>query len=841
MKAKTRNGRRAAALALALALAAGTLGGCGKDGDGQGNEQGGGSGNANAALAREHVYAFSEVELPEMGEDRVIQGYRAIGDRVYMVMSVYNWDEIGRDMTNYLVSLNVDGGDIRSVELADSGDGEKDAPDKEDGEEPAQDEEKDPPQGGVAVPLQEAESGDAAPEVSTMLPPIDNTTYEDTNVSNLVFGEDCVYGLKEHRLDDHADPENPVYLREVFLMRWSLEGELLMETPIEGMETDEESYYVICMVPAKDGSVTLFLNGNSCCTQRIAPDGTVEERQEIDSETGDIISYSQYYNSMEPGRLTLMYYDQENWQKLYMVEYNIDTKTLGEPALMPSSIAWGGYGAMTGGLSYDLIYSAQNGIYACNGGDTEATCLMDYTNSDLFVYNMSALVQLDEDRFFCVFYENYEDGYVAGILTRVPPEQVAEKKVLLLGGLFLTNDIRKRTVEFNRNSAEYRIVIKNYDEYNSYEDNTAGQTAMDNDIISGRMPDIFYSTNGDLDKYAEKGWLADIGKRIEQDEELSQTEFVQNVFDTYSVDGKLYMVIPEFFVCTMLAKTSLVGERTSWRIEDMRQVLDTMPEGTQIFEDITRAYFMDMMMRYCGNDFIDLETGECSFDSPEFAAVMELAKTLPEAIDYDDEYWQTYDYWSVFRKDQALLCEQYIRDLRGMNATLNGRFAEPVSYIGFPTEKGPGGVLVINDVYCISAKSPYQDAAWEFVRYYLTEEYQERSDSYNLPTRMDAFEKKSREALEKPYYLDEDGNKVEYDDTIYMGGEEVVIDSLNQEQLDQLVDYIFSVNKRVYNYNEDILNIINEEIEAFYTDQKSAQEVAGLIQNRVQLFVDENS
>ena len=44
--------------------------------------------------------------------------------------------------------------------------------------------------------------------------------------------------------------------------------------------------------------------------------------------------------------------------------------------------------------------------------------------------------------------------------------------------------------------------------------------------------------------------LADVGKLIEKDEELSQVEFVQNVLDAYSVDGKLYYVIPNFRVST---------------------------------------------------------------------------------------------------------------------------------------------------------------------------------------------------------------------------------------------------------------------------------------------------
>lgn len=54
-----------------------------------------------------------------------------------------------------------------------------------------------------------------------------------------------------------------------------------------------------------------------------------------------------------------------------------------------------------------------------------------------------------------------------------------------------------------------------------------------------------------------KGLLADIGKLIEEDEELSQVEYVQNVLDAYSVDEKLYYVIPYFNVSTIIGKKSI--------------------------------------------------------------------------------------------------------------------------------------------------------------------------------------------------------------------------------------------------------------------------------------------
>ena len=88
-------------------------------------------------------------------------------------------------------------------------------------------------------------------------------------------------------------------------------------------------------------------------------------------------------------------------------------------------------------------------------------------------------------------------------------------------------------------------------------------------------------------------------------------------------------------------------------------------------------------------------------------------------------------------------------------------------------------------------------------------------------------------------YMDENGNKVEYDETYYINGEEILLPQLTQEQVDRIVSFVESVNKRGY-YNEAISNIISEEAGAYFSGQKSAKDVAGVIQSRVQVYVNEN-
>ena len=59
-----------------------------------------------------------------------------------------------------------------------------------------------------------------------------------------------------------------------------------------------------------------------------------------------------------------------------------------------------------------------------------------------------------------------------------------------------------------------------------------------------------------------------------------------------------------------------------------------------------------------------------------------------------------------------------------------------------------------------------------------------------------------------------------------------------QEQVDQIRELIETTTK-VANYDQSMINIVNEEAEAFFQGQKSAQDVAKLIQSKANIYVNE--
>lgn len=845
-----------AGLAVAMAV---SLPACGKKKD------------VNTGLAKEHVYKYEEIALPDMGSDVSIMAAVRKDDSIYMLAQVYHWDDEdykGDAETDIrLISMKDDGSGVNSVALqipknSSSSGGSIGG-------------------GAIARPMpiplsavssvtmpvapivtepsaNETDTSDAAEDADTdagedsgqdsdvpeVGEPITENVWENSYYNNFTMGADGrVYAIKRYNYyyEDYENPENNVNVRKQFLCAWNPDGSLLRETELEDLETEEYYYYISSYSVDADGNACLLLGGDSISQMTVDAQGKASPKTKMPEDLDKVFNNLDSMIVRQDGSFWVIYRDENEWQKVYLASYDMSTGALGEAKELPASFSWGGYNCIVEGVGSDLVYSTSSGLYALNGGDAESSMKMDYINSDMNIYGFNSVVELDENRFVGVFSESYDNSVHAGIFTYVKPEDIKDKAVLVMAGMYVDSELKQRVVEFNRASEEYRIVVKTYGEYNSYEDNYAGVTQLNNDIISGNMPDILIASNNiTIDNYAAKGLLADIREMIEKDEELSQVDFMTNVFDAYSMNDKLYYVIPGFRARTMVAKQAIVGDRNTWTMKDMQDLMATLPEGTSLLTELTRDTFFNYAMQFCGSDFVDVATGKCNFNSEGFIALMEFAKTLPEQLGDDyfgEDYWNNYE--SQYRDNRTILSQMYVTSVKNMNYTINGSFGEPVSYIGFPTDSGQGSYVEYIDAFSISAKSRYKDVAWDFLRYYLTEEYQSEM-SYGLPIHRKYFMEQAQEATKKPYWINSDGEKVEYEDHFWMNGESITLSPMSQEQVDAAVAMIESITKHPY-INNDIMNIINEDMGAFFSGQKSAQEVADIIQNRVQLYVDVNS
>lgn len=820
--------KRVLSIALALTLCAGLCACKGKTGDEEGKGLSGGKkGGINSELAKQYVYRLQEYDLSSVqlpGDDTYVSSVMEADGKVYMILRGYNYQKNDRNDMWRLIAADQNGDNLKVYDLQTSLKATR-------------------PVESAAQPSSESsETGENGenPEENYY-----SQTYEYTYFNQMqILGSDRVVGIKRYTFEDYSDPENFVSIRENSLCNWNLEGKMLSETPLDFLSNEDKWIYVAAVVGMKDGSTVLVLSGDECGRIVVDEQGNVSDFK-ADKGLEEFLMNNNQCIARQDGKLFMTYYQEDDWTKMYAVTYDLESGTAEEPVQLPSALTYN-MGSYTLDADGDLIYSSNQGLFKYHLGDEASTQMMSYVNSDLSVYSLESIVPIDSEH-FVGFYSDYDEQYYnstigGGLFTKVNPEDIPDKDVMVLGGNYIEQDLRKRVVEFNKTSNTHRIVLKDYSQYSNYDDWEAGYKQLNNDIIAGSMPDILVvDYNGmPLDSYISKGLLADIKVLIEKDEELSKTEFMENVFEACAVDGKLYEIIPSFYVQTYIGKTSLVGDGSNWSMEEAQKVLATMPEGAKLFSgDMTQGEFFGNVMFSCGNDFIDVSTGACNFDSDGFISLMEFAKTLPEQTpeDYYDDNWYV-SYQTQYREDRTLLSSCYLNEPSDMVRVINGSFGEDISYVGFPTTSGDGSVICPSTTYVLAAKSPNLNAAWDFMRYYLTDEYQE-SVRWQLPISKKRFEESALKATKNPTYTDEDGKEVESNYTTWMNDEEIILEPLTMEQLNKLKEFVYSVKKRSYN-NTDIYNIITEEMGAFYKGQKSAKDVAGIIQSRAKIYVNEN-
>ena len=102
-----------------------------------------------------------------------------------------------------------------------------------------------------------------------------------------------------------------------------------------------------------------------------------------------------------------------------------------------------------------------------------------------------------------------------------------------------------------------------------------------------------------------------------------------------------------------------------------------------------------------------------------------------------------------------------------------------------------------------------------------------------------AYDKLIENAKQRPFYYDENNNKVEYDETYYVGDVEVIVKPSTDKDIEEVMSFIKSVDT-IYQTDEDLMNIIKEEAEVFFEGKKSAEEAARIIQSRASIYVSEN-
>lgn len=516
---------------------------------------------------------------------------------------------------------------------------------------------------------------------------------------------------------------------------------------------------------------------------------------------------------------------------------DLESHTAGESFPLTS----GAFELLPGDEQYDFYYSSGANFYGYDVETQTAEKLLNWINCDVNWTNLRGVSVRPDGTLLCLM-SAWNDSYdyvttELATLRRVPVDSLPNKETLTLGMLYYDSRLANQVIRFNRGSDLYRIEIKDYSDADTEGDYNARLTKLTTEIIAGTVPDILVLEGLPYEQWASRGIFEDLYPYLDKDPELGREDLFGSVLSGLEVNGGLYQISPNFYINTVLGAASVVGNKPGWTYADFERALASMPEGCEPFDSyVTKRDILSYCLSMDMDSFVDWPTGQCHFNSEEFIGLLEFANRFVDEYD-----WETYVYEDLtdrLTQGKQMLLQTGIysvEDVLYFDYYFGGEGS--AVYIGYPTENGVGNSITLRAGYAVSARCAHKDAAWDFLRVFLTENYQ--LSSYGLPTNRHAFDRELEEVMLPRYGTNENGETVkEPYTTFYTVTGEVPIYEMSMAQARQLLELVENTDK-VMASDSVITNKVLEQAEAYFSGQQDVRRVAESIQSSLFIYINE--
>ncbi len=319
-----------------------------------------------------------------------------------------------------------------------------------------------------------------------------------------------------------------------------------------------------------------------------------------------------------------------------------------------------------------------------------------------------------------------------------PPE--AENDILIYAALNpVSSEVQKSIEFFNNERTDIQIEIHDYSD-------EGGLERLQTELVLGKVPDIMemhywgkagpkvsvvgsYVIPGSYadaaDEHwmpyrvmAQKGYLEDLWPYIESDPDFGREGVLEAPIKAAEIDGGLYILFQRVTIFTLTGRESVVGDRYSWTMEDVMEVLNEMPEGSTILRyNMTKRDAFFNLLRFSLDRFVDWEAGECHFDSQGFLDLVQFLENMPDEVDYEDPVEAEEEVRRRIRNGRQML-EGMMIDWQKEIGVADAIWQERAAFPGYPTADGSSGSFFYptGRVLAMSAACRYKDAAWEYIR-----------------------------------------------------------------------------------------------------------------------------
>ena len=466
------------------------------------------------------------------------------------------------------------------------------------------------------------------------------------------------------------------------------------------------------------------------------------------------------------------------------------------------------------------------------------------------------------DGFVVIEVDEYSGETGLIILSTDYEENTKVKNEITIGVLYPNDSLKYAVSNYNKSGSGYNILLRNYMEginrvNETEEDVNNAVSKMFMDMLGNDGPDIIdlaslycYDNGFDIGTgimadmpsvkdMLSKGYVIDLNPYIDKSENINLDDYEEKALGLYRCDKSIAAIPYSFSLFSMIVNSEDYGDCSGWTIYDLMEY-DSQNPDIPLVGECNKNMVLQVCLFPCIGEYVYNHDGEAFIDSEAIRDILLYADSYPDG----KENYNRYSYGGLVRT----VWIQKPDEIQSFN---NLRFEGNVNYIGFPTKTGKPKTFILADgkksSLAICGSSKQKDAAWDFIEYYLNNNYYDAdenkvfSDSrYNYMTGIPS----NRSLLEKYMkYLGSENSPLHGEEGTGDPGKGYFVTytryPLSGEEQEKLYELI-EVAEPFDNRNTPVIEIIEEEVGPFFSGQRDIDVTMDVIQNRVNLFLSEN-
>jgi hypothetical protein len=465
-----------------------------------------------------------------------------------------------------------------------------------------------------------------------------------------------------------------------------------------------------------------------------------------------------------------------------------------------------------------------SGIALLDDNGNYYSSYFDFINSNIISSGFSDVSIYDNDHFSGIYTDSYGDLHLASFTRNNSP---SNKNALVLACTGLDNEIRSRIVAYNNLNSSYRIAVVDYLDRASSETSEEAWSMLREDLINGYNPDMVLNTSGYDDfvisLLSSDSRLCDLNNAILKDSDLKTVEFTATAKRMFYNNEHIYSIVPSFSYRTIVGNEQLFSEYSGWGTGSYLDFVEPISDKKVIFDMDIRTSYLDRLIEYNGNWYVNYDSCEASFNSEEFVDLLKYIITLPENYNDASRLMNLETNNGAF-----LLSDISCYNLGDMNLDSTILSKGNYTFVGYPCGPNDGsGVISVDKSFMIFSSSAGANECWDFIKYFITDNYQTNLKD-GIPVTAAGFDIWHNNRQATPVYADQ----YKY----YIDGEEHIVYSPTDEEVAYIEDSIDQC-KRFEFSDYRIRQIVIDYVDQYFNGRISAEEAAQSIDKDVETYL----